>query len=134
VPPDVLAELMLTVTGSSLNAELVERFLTVMQLYPAGAEVVMHGHPDLEGGTGVVVRAGERDPRRPVVRVLYTESGKPLRPCDLPLEDYPELSIDVTYIFSKDAVTPLPTKKGSDPVQVARRRAMQELASPLICG
>lgn len=102
VGPDKVAEILSDMAGGQLNAALVERFLTVLELYPPGTEVLLHGPGGLEGCVGVVVRGGLIDRSRPLVRLLYDGTGRKLQPFDLALEDHAELTVESTLTLALD--------------------------------
>ena len=74
--------------GTSLDPTLVRLFIQMMGLYPPRSVVRLSG-----GEVAIVLAPDERDPLRPVVRVIATGSGEFINPRDLPLIDYPELSV-----------------------------------------
>jgi len=74
--------------GTSLDPTLVRLFIQMMGLYPPRSVVRLTG-----GEVAIVLAPDERDPLRPVVRVIAMGSGEFIDPRDLPLIDYPELSV-----------------------------------------
>lgn len=134
VPPDMLAELLFDLSGAHLNAALLERFLAVLELYPPGSEVLLHGPAGVEGLTGVVVRGGKTERSRPLVRVLYDPVGATLQPFEINLEENPEILVESTLIFAKGSLEAVPREEGARMLDMAHSAALVELESPLLCA
>ncbi|MSQ10764.1 MAG: HD domain-containing protein [Dehalococcoidia bacterium] len=113
VGPDKVAEILADMAGGKLNAALVERFLTVLELYPPGTEVLLHGPGGLEGCVGVVVRCGLQDLSRALVRMLYDGTGRKLKLFGLALEDHTELTIESTLTLAMGAAGPTDQGRGA---------------------
>ena len=74
--------------GTSLDPTLVRLFIHMMGLYPPRSVVRLSG-----GEVAIVLTPDERDPLRPVVRVIATGAGAFITPRDIELISYPELSV-----------------------------------------
>lgn len=74
--------------GSGLDPDLVRLFVTMLGVYPPRS-VVRLG----DGRVAVVVRPGEADPLRPVVRVIAAPGGELIEPhlLDLAETDTPAI-------------------------------------------
>jgi hypothetical protein len=68
--------------GHSLDPGLVRLFVTMLGVYPPRSVVRL-----VDGRTAVVVRPGEADPLRPVVRVAASVGGELVEPYLLDLSD-----------------------------------------------
>lgn len=75
-----------------LNAELVEKLLSVTPPFPPGNEVGLSGG-GFEGHLAVVVRVADSDVARPVVRVFQDASRQPFGPREVALADRPQVRI-----------------------------------------
>lgn len=87
VQDDAMA-LLAQSAGTSLDPALVKLFIRMMGLYPPRSIVRLSG-----GEVAIVLEPDERDPLRPVVRVIATGGGAFIEPRDIPLIDYPEVSV-----------------------------------------
>ncbi|MDR7520323.1 MAG: HD domain-containing protein [Armatimonadota bacterium] len=74
--------------GRLFDPLVVRGFVSAMGRYPVGTAVALAG-----GEAGVVVRPGERDAERPVVKILTDGLRRPVPPRTVRLEDEPHLSI-----------------------------------------
>ncbi|MBV9897150.1 MAG: HD-GYP domain-containing protein [Chloroflexi bacterium] len=74
-PPEVLAHLR-RMAGEHLNAEAVEAFVSMVEVYPVGVHV-RFGSGKYAGYYGVVVECRPSAPNRPLVRLLFDASGAP---------------------------------------------------------
>jgi HD-GYP domain-containing protein (c-di-GMP phosphodiesterase class II) len=131
--PSSVASFMRAVSGSMLNASVVERCLGILGSYPAGSEVVLHGPVDIEGHTGVVVRGAKKYASRPVVRVLHDANGRPQPPYDLDLNVADDVAVESTLISTPDAMVPLPAPERTRLLKFAESAAQSELEHPLMC-
>jgi HD-GYP domain-containing protein (c-di-GMP phosphodiesterase class II) len=75
-PPQVLANLR-RMAGEHLNAEAVEAFVSMVEMYPVGVHV-RFGSGKYAGYYGVVVECRPSAPNRPLVRLLFDAQGTPL--------------------------------------------------------
>jgi len=74
VRPEQAAGWMLYSGSAQFEPRLLRRFASLLRLYPPGAAVKLDG-----GEWAVVVGGSERDPSRPVVRLLVDRSGSLVR-------------------------------------------------------
>jgi HD-GYP domain-containing protein (c-di-GMP phosphodiesterase class II) len=85
---DEAMALIVASAGNSLDPVLVRLFVTMLGVYPPRS-VVRLG----DGSIAVVVRPGEADPLRPVVKVIALQTGEIIEPhvLDLGGQDAPEI-------------------------------------------
>jgi len=74
--------------GTSLDPALVKLFIQMMGLYPPRSVVRLSGDE-----VAIVLAPDEKDPVRPLVRIIATGAGDFIEPRDIKLVDYPELSV-----------------------------------------
>lgn len=78
--------------GGHLNREIVERFLSILPLYPVGTEVIaLSGEP--RGCRGVVVSVDAAALDRPIVRFIQKASGENIEPFEVELTHQPDIEI-----------------------------------------
>lgn len=75
-PPQVLANLR-RMAGGHLNAEAVQAFVSMVEVFPVGVHV-RFGSGKYAGYYGVVVECRATAPNRPLVRLLFDDGGTPL--------------------------------------------------------
>src|SRR5579864_340174 len=75
-PQQVLANLR-RMAGEHLNAEAVEAFVSMVEVYPVGVHV-RFGSGKYAGYYGVVLECRPSAPNRPLVRLLFDDEGTPL--------------------------------------------------------
>lgn len=78
--------------GNQLNAELVEKLLSVTPPFPSGSDVVLTGG-GFERHRALVVRVPEGGVTRPIVRVYEDGARKPFGPRDVALAEQPAIQI-----------------------------------------
>lgn len=75
--------------GSQFDAEYGLRFLSKIAIYTPGTEIVLSS-----GELAVVISVPALAPKRPIIRIISDEQGRPCSPCrDINLSDYPDLQI-----------------------------------------
>ncbi len=82
--PQQVADTMRRMQGSFLNREIVRHFLSILPLLPAGMDVAVRTGR-YTNYRGVVARANNEQPDRPLVRLLYNPQGERIAPIDLDL-------------------------------------------------
>jgi len=90
-PPRPADEAMATLAesaGKTLDAGLVRLFIRVLGVYPPRSVVRLS-----DGRTAIVMRAGENDPLRPLVRVIAAADGEIVAPADLDLAGQGDVSV-----------------------------------------
>jgi putative nucleotidyltransferase with HDIG domain len=84
VPSDVALHEIRDASGTHLNQEVVNLFLTLMPVYPMGTEVeITEG--EYEKFRGVVVKVNPADLEHPVVRILTDAKRRAVTPWDINL-------------------------------------------------
>ncbi|GGY54203.1 phosphodiesterase [Bacterioplanes sanyensis] len=78
LPPTAAMKKLLEWSGTHLEEHLVHRFIRSMGIYPVGSLVKLRS-----GRLGVVVEAGEKDQRTPIVKVIYHATKRQYLPVEL---------------------------------------------------
>ncbi|ASP39973.1 phosphohydrolase [Bacterioplanes sanyensis] len=78
LPPTAAMKKLLEWSGTHLEETLVHRFIRSMGIYPVGSLVKLRS-----GKLGVVVEAGEKDQRLPIVKIIYHASKRQYIPIEL---------------------------------------------------
>ena len=73
--PEKTYQEMLKMSGDSFHPDLLDNFFSVIGVYPAGTLVELN-----DGTTGLVIKGGALDIRRPQVEVLYDSFGQKIDP------------------------------------------------------
>lgn len=84
LPHDAM-RLILDQAGRAFDPALARVFVQVLGLYPVGSLVTLES-----GESALVVRPGEREAERPVVRIVRAAGGASVDPYDVALENAPE--------------------------------------------
>ena len=83
-PPDQQVAVLGKLAGAHLNREVVQHLLSLLPIYPVGAEVMV-----LDGEyaryRGIVVRAHREAPDRPTVRLLFDQERQRVAPIEIDL-------------------------------------------------
>jgi putative nucleotidyltransferase with HDIG domain len=93
--PKQIADTMRRLGGTFLNQELVQHFLSMLPILPAGIGVVVRTGRYREY-KGVVVQANKEQPDRPVIRLLYNPKGDRVVPVDLNLANQETVVVEAT--------------------------------------
>jgi putative nucleotidyltransferase with HDIG domain len=111
-PADVLTHLR-RMSGEHLNAEAVEAFVGIVEMYPVGVHV-RFGGGKYRGCYGVVLECRPSAPNRPLVRLLFDPKGNPI----------PEgVEIDLRKVREDAELTAVP-EAGVSVEEYARRLAL----------
>ena len=111
-PVDVLA-LMRNMAGEHLNAEAVEAFASIVEVFPVGVHV-RFGGGKYTGCYGVVVACRPSAPNQPLVRLLFDRDGSPI----------PEgVEVDLQKLTEDTDLTAVP-EAGVSVEEYARRLAL----------
>ncbi len=90
--PQQIATIMREMSGTLLNAEIVQHFLSILPMFPVGIGVaVQNGF--YRGYRGIVVHSNRRYPDRPIIRLLYDEAHERVAPVELDLSHEADLQI-----------------------------------------
>jgi HD-GYP domain-containing protein (c-di-GMP phosphodiesterase class II) len=87
-PPDIGVQIVLDGSGRAFDPDVVDVFRRVVSPFPPGVEVELG-----DGRRGVVVSVPQNDLTRPVVRVGWDATGRPVSHYQLDTATEPELSI-----------------------------------------
>lgn len=98
IPPTHALKKLLEWSGTHLDQELVHRFIRTVGIYPVGSLVKLES-----GRLAVVMEAGEKDQRRPIVKVFYHALKQRYLPVEI---------IDLSRTSVQDAIV-----QGVDPAQ-----------------
>jgi putative nucleotidyltransferase with HDIG domain len=77
MPPSEVLVTLRSMTGEHLNAEAVEAFVSMVEMFPVGVHV-RFGSGKYAGCYGVVVACRSTAPNRPLVRLLFDKEGVPI--------------------------------------------------------
>jgi len=90
--PQQVAAIMREMSGTLLNAEIVQHFLSILPMFPVGIGVaVQNGF--YQGYRGIVVHSNRRYPDRPIIRLLYDEARERVAPVELDLSYEADIQI-----------------------------------------
>ena len=95
LPPKLIADTMRQMTGTMLNREVTEHFLSTLPLLPVGIDVLVRTGP-YTGYRGVVVQANKEMPDRPVIRILFNPQGERIVPIDVNMARQRNMSVEAT--------------------------------------
>lgn len=90
LPPTGAMKKLLEWSGTHLDQELVHRFIRSMGIYPVGSLVRLRS-----GKVAIVIEAGEKDQRMPIVKVIYHAEHKRYLPIEI---------IDLSKAFVQDEI------------------------------
>jgi HD-GYP domain-containing protein (c-di-GMP phosphodiesterase class II) len=90
--PEVVVETLQAMSGTYLNAELLEAFLSGLPRFPIGMTVRVTAGP-MAGARGVVARVDRWSLDRPVVRLTRDAAGRPIK-VDLDLRESDEHAVE----------------------------------------
>jgi len=82
--PKQVANTMRRLAGCFLNREIVEHFLSILPILPAGINIIVQTGR-YEGYQGIVVQANNDQPEQPLIRLLYDRHDERITPIDLDL-------------------------------------------------
>lgn len=86
IPPDEAVEAVKLASGTVLNEEVVEAFLSYLPVYPLGTRIVIV-KGKYAGWKGVVVKVEPQRLDKPIVRLLHDKRKKLRKPIDIDLDD-----------------------------------------------
>ena len=91
--PKQIADTMRYLSGSFLNREIVELFLSMLPTLPTGIDIVVRTgrYVDFKG---VVARANPKAPERPRIRLLKNANGDRITPIELDLSKEKTISVE----------------------------------------
>jgi hypothetical protein len=90
--PDQVVRAVVGLAGDQLNRDAVEIFRSVVSPYPVCSEVVMLTGPHI-GCRGIVAKVDPAHLDRPVVRIIFAQSGARLEPFEIDLRNDPDLVV-----------------------------------------
>jgi HD-GYP domain-containing protein (c-di-GMP phosphodiesterase class II) len=90
--PDQIVSCLREMAGWHLNQEIVRRFLSILPVYPVGAEVVILTG-EYQGYRGVVVSVDPKAIDRPVIRVLFDPNGYAVPPFEIDTQKCDDLQV-----------------------------------------
>lgn len=93
LPPRQVADTMCRLSGTILNREIVQLFLTMLPILPTGMDIVVCSGRYVNY-KGVVVRANREQQDQPLVRLLYNPQGDHIVPIDLDLAKEPTITVE----------------------------------------
>jgi HD-GYP domain-containing protein (c-di-GMP phosphodiesterase class II) len=122
-PPDIGVQIVLDGAGRAFDPDVVDVFRRVVAPYPPGAEVRLS-----DGRRGVVASVPSEDLSRPVVRVGWNASGRPVSHYEVDMAREPkELTLSCVLgpgVVAHRESPPLPTRpEPSEEVLAAGREA-----------
>jgi HD-GYP domain-containing protein (c-di-GMP phosphodiesterase class II) len=100
--PDEVWQTIRSAAGSHLNKEMVDLFLSLTPPYPMGTQIMVTDG-QRRGYSGVVVSARREALDRPLVRLLYDETGERVEASDVDLRKDPSKIKGITRQRMSDA-------------------------------
>lgn len=91
--PRQVADTLCRLSGTILNREIVQLFLTMLPILPTGMDIVVCSGR-YANYKGVVVRANREQQNQPLVRLLYNPQGDHIVPIDLDLAKEPTITVE----------------------------------------
>lgn len=93
--PQQIANTMRRLTGTFLNQEITNIFLSMLLSLPKGIGVLVNTGR-YAGYRGVVIQVNKKQPERPLVRLLYNTQGERITPIEFDTAREPLLNIEAT--------------------------------------
>jgi HD-GYP domain-containing protein (c-di-GMP phosphodiesterase class II) len=93
--PQQIANTMRRLTGTFLNKEITHLFLAMLSSLPKGIGVIF-GSGRYAGHKGIVIQDNQRQPKRPLVRLLFDAQGERITPVEVDTAREPMLNIEAT--------------------------------------
>ncbi|MCL4294709.1 MAG: HD domain-containing protein [Anaerolineae bacterium] len=93
--PPQISDTMRRMTGTFLNREITEHFLSLLTILPVGLGVIVQGGRYV-GYKGVIVKVNHKQPYRPLIRLLYNSQGGRILPIELDLARELSMSVEAT--------------------------------------
>lgn len=84
---------MRRMSGTFLNREITEQFLSLLAVLPAGLNVIVQ-NGRYAGYKGVVIQVNQKQPDRPLIRLLYNPQGGRIPPIELDMARETSLSVE----------------------------------------
>ena len=91
--PKQIADTMWRLSGTFLNREVIDLFLSMVPILPTGMDVIVRTGRYV-GYRGVVARVNLEQPKRPLVRLLYNPQQERTVPIDLDLARNPDITVE----------------------------------------
>jgi putative nucleotidyltransferase with HDIG domain len=91
--PKQIASTMSRLTGTFLNQEIVQVFLTMLPALPVGLDVIVRTGL-YASYRGVVVQVDPKQPDRPLIRLLFNSQGDRIVPIDLDLTQENSITVE----------------------------------------
>lgn len=99
MPPDRIVQTLRGMTGTHLNREILNHFLTILPVFPVGIDVqVRFGR--YRGYRGIVARLNQRAMDRPIVRLLYDDRHRRIKPIEVDL--LKERDVQIAAILDRE--------------------------------
>lgn len=93
IPPYHAIEMLLKGSGTNFSPDVITAFLDMIQIYPENSLVTLNS-----GESGIVIEYSLPHPTRPIIRILYDSSGRPVeREQVIDLNQDPQHYIDVVH-------------------------------------
>jgi putative nucleotidyltransferase with HDIG domain len=93
--PQQITVTMHRLSGTFLNREIVRHFLEKLSVLPTGTDVIVRTSR-YAGYKGVVAQPNQKQPERPLVRLLYNPQGDRISPIDLDLARAGTVMVEAT--------------------------------------
>jgi HD-GYP domain-containing protein (c-di-GMP phosphodiesterase class II) len=93
LPPKQIADTMRYLSGSFLNREIVELFLSMLPTLPTGIDIIVRTGRFV-GFKGIVAQANLREPDRPRIRLLKNAKGDRITPIELDLNKEKTVTVE----------------------------------------
>lgn len=93
--PQQITDTMRRLSGTFLNREVTQLFLSMLPALPLGIGIVVQTGR-YTGYKGVVAQINQKQPERPLVRLLYNPQGDRIMPIELDLARESSLTVEAT--------------------------------------
>ncbi len=88
IPSEQVGHLLASMAGTHLNQEIVEHLLTMLPVFPLGANIRVTAGQH-EGYRGVVVKETPWNLSSPTIRLIFNALGDRISPVEIDLDETP---------------------------------------------